>query len=52
MAAGRVSNPEAAFKQAFKSIKPTDAVCVGMFPRVKDEVKENVLFASRHGAVA
>jgi hypothetical protein len=52
MAAGRVSSPEAAFKLAFKSIKPTDAVCVGMFPRVKDEVKENVLFASRHGAVA
>lgn len=52
MAAGRVSNPESAFKLAFKSIKPTDAVCVGMFPRIKDEVKENVLFTSRHGAVA
>ena len=52
MAAGRVSSPEAAFKQAFQSIKPTDSVCVGMFPRIKDEVKENALFASRHGAVA
>lgn len=52
MAAGRVSNPEAAFKQAFQSMKPTDFVCVGMFPRIKDEVKENAYFTSRHGAVA
>ena len=52
MAAGRVSNPESAFKLAFKSIKPTDAVCVGMFPRIKDEVTENALFTRRHGVVA
>jgi len=52
MAAGRVSNPEAAFKQAFQSMKPTDFVCVGMFPRIKDEVKENAYFTSRHGVVA
>ena len=52
MAAGRVSNPEAAFKQAFQSMKPTDFVCVGMFPRIKDEVNENAYFTSRHGAVA
>ena len=52
MAAGRVKSPEAAFKQAFQSMKPTDFVCVGMFPRVKDEVKENAYLASRHGVVA
>ena len=52
MAAGRVSNAEAAFKQAFQSLKPTDFVCVGMFPRVKDEVKENAYLTSRHGVVA
>ena len=52
MAAGRVRSPEEAFRQAFRSIKPTDAVCVGLFPRIKDEVKENVLFAGRHGGEA
>jgi hypothetical protein len=31
----------AAFTQAFSSIKPTDGIFVGMFPRVKDEVREN-----------
>ena len=30
-----------AFKQAFDSIKPQDCVVVGMFPRFKDEIKEN-----------
>jgi hypothetical protein len=30
-----------AFRTAFESIKPTDAIYVGMFPRAKDEVKEN-----------
>ena len=47
LAAGRVSSPEAAFKRAFQSIKPTDAVCVGMFPRIKDEVKENTEIVRR-----
>jgi len=49
LAAGRTANPEAAFKQAFESIKPADFVVVGMFPRVKDEVKENAYYASRYG---
>jgi hypothetical protein len=49
LAAGRVSSPEAAFRQAFQSIKPTDFVCVGMFPRIKDEIKEDAYFASLHG---
>jgi hypothetical protein len=45
LAAGRVpSRPETldqAFRTAFESIKPNDCVIVGMFPRIKDEVKEN-----------
>jgi len=43
MAAGRISDRGAddAFKTAFASLKPTDCVFVGMFPRVKDEVREN-----------
>jgi hypothetical protein len=49
LAAGRVSNPEAAFKSAFSSIKPIDLVCVGMFPRIKDEVKEHAWWTTLHG---
>jgi hypothetical protein len=43
MAAGRISERAAdeAFNTAFASIKPIDGVFVGMFPRVKDEVREN-----------
>jgi hypothetical protein len=43
LAAGRINEKgiEQAFRTAFESIKPTDAIYVGMFPRVKDEVKEN-----------
>jgi hypothetical protein len=52
LAAGRVRSPEAAFKRAFESIKKTDFVIVGMFPRIKDEVKENAYWATRHGAVS
>jgi hypothetical protein len=46
LAAGRISDDEAevdrAFQQAFASIKPTDCVCVGMFPKLRDQVRENV----------
>ena len=52
MAASRVRSPEEAFKVAFESIKPTDSVFVGMFPRVKNEVKENAYWATCHGTVA
>jgi hypothetical protein len=49
--AGRSTNsPEAverAFRFAFANIKPTDAVIVGMFPRVRDEVQENCALARR-----
>jgi hypothetical protein len=33
---------ERAFRFAFTSIKPQDGVIVGMYPRFKDEVRENV----------
>ncbi len=52
LAAGRVSNAERAFKRAFESIKPTDFVCVGMFPRVKDEVKEDAYYTAKYGVAA
>ncbi|HYK87998.1 MAG TPA: aldo/keto reductase [Acidobacteriota bacterium] len=45
LGAGRsISSPqtvEAAFRFALTNIKPTDAIIVGMFPRYKDEVREN-----------
>jgi hypothetical protein len=43
MAAGRIEadGADKAFRQAFASIKPTDGVFVGIFPRVSDEVREN-----------
>ena len=52
LAAGRVRTPEQAFKLAFESIKPTDCVFVGMFPRFKDEVKENAYWTMRHGSAS
>jgi hypothetical protein len=41
LAAGRVGNPEQAFRTAYESIKPSDGAFIGMFPRIKDEVREN-----------
>jgi hypothetical protein len=43
LAAGRIADRgvDQAFRTAFESIKPTDGIYVGMFPRAKDEVKEN-----------
>jgi hypothetical protein len=43
MAAGRIDDrgAEQAFRTAFESIKPIDGVFIGLFPRVKDEVREN-----------
>ena len=45
LAAGRsTQSPEdvdKAFKLAFDSIKPQDCIIVGMYPRFRDEVKEN-----------
>jgi hypothetical protein len=43
LAAGRIADGgiAQAFRTAFTSIKPIDGVWVGMFPREKDQVKEN-----------
>jgi len=43
LAAGRIAGPgiEQAFRTAFQSIKPTDGVFIGLFPLIKDEVREN-----------
>jgi hypothetical protein len=50
LAAGRVGSPTQAFQRAFESMKPIDLVCVGVFPRVKDEVKEDAWYSSRFGS--
>jgi len=46
LGAGRnISKPEVlegAFRFVLSNIKPTDAVIVGMYPRFKDEIKQNV----------
>jgi len=34
-----------AFDYAFKNIKPTDGLIVGMFPQLSDHIEENVRFA-------
>jgi hypothetical protein len=49
LAAGRISDEgvEQAFRTAFESIKPIDGVYVGMFPLVKDEVRENAEIVHR-----
>ncbi len=49
LAAGRISNEgiEGAFRTAFLSIKPNDGIFVGMYPRLKDEVKENAELVHR-----
>jgi hypothetical protein len=43
MAAGRLTETDAdrAFRTAYASIKPNDGVFIGLFPRVRDEVREN-----------
>ena len=49
LAAGRIADNgiEQAFRTAFESIKPTDAVYVGMFPKFKDEVRMNAEIVHR-----
>ena len=34
-----------AFEFAFRNIKPTDGVIVGMYPRFTDQISENVALA-------
>ena len=52
LAAGRIPEDgvKAAFRTAFTSIKPIDGVYVGVFPRYKDEVKEDAEIV--HGILA
>ncbi len=49
LAAGRIPDEgvDQAFRTAFESIKPIDAVYVGMFPLAKDEVRENAEIVHR-----
>jgi len=51
LAAGRLAdNPrklEKAFRFAYSNIKPQDAVIVGMYPRFKDEIRENTEIVRR-----
>jgi thiamine monophosphate synthase len=49
LAAGRIPEKgvEQAFRTAFESIKPTDGIYVGMFPRFKDEVREDAEIVHR-----
>ncbi len=49
LAAGRITGAgvEQAFRTAFDSIKPTDGIYVGMFPRYQDEVRENAEIIQR-----
>lgn len=55
LAAGRKcwsrASVEKAFQYAFKHIKKTDAVIVGMYPRFTDEVSENVAYTRKYGGV-
>jgi hypothetical protein len=49
LAAGRIGERDAdrALATAFASLKPSDGVFVGMFPRIRDEVRENAERVSR-----
>jgi hypothetical protein len=49
LAAGRIADDgvEQAFRTAYSSIKPHDGVYVGVFPRTRDEIKENAEIVHR-----
>lgn len=50
LAAGRIQDGgsvEQAFRTAFESLKPIDGIFVGVFPRAKDEVRENAEIVHR-----
>ncbi len=40
---------ERAFKFAFRNLKPTDGVIVGMYPRFHDEIADNVRYTKEFG---
>jgi hypothetical protein len=48
--ADRPQDVERAFEFAFKNIKRTDAVIVGMFPRFSDQAGENAALTLRYGS--
>jgi len=58
LAAGRLSRSmntieraiDNGFRYAFRRIKPTDAVIVGMFPAFRDELTESVMLTRKYGA--
>lgn len=51
MAAGR-NDPEEAFAYAFSRLRPTDAVCVGVFPKHRPhEIRQNAELTRRHTEV-
>ena len=55
LAAGRScktpEETEEAFRFAFNSIKPIDAVVVGMFPHEHDQIRENAVLVRRYGGL-
>jgi len=55
LAAGRKCHHEhaveEAFKFAFASVKPSDGVIVGMYPRFHDEIRDNAQYTRRFAAV-
>ena len=54
LAAGRLSDRrewvDRAFRETFASIKPNDAVIVGIYDRYSDQVAENARFVRRYGS--
>lgn len=56
LAAGRLCDKqdwvEAAFEQAFQSIKPTDAVIVGMYPEYEDQIAINAEYTRRFSSLS
>jgi len=48
----RPAQIEAAFRFAFENIKATDAVIVGMCPKFKDEIAENVALTAKYGGTS
>jgi len=43
---------EAAFKETFGNIKPTDAVIVGMYDRYSDQPAENAALVRKYGSAS
>jgi hypothetical protein len=55
LGAGRANRPEqveGAFRFAIRNVKPQDAFIVGMFPKFKDQIRENIALVNRLSAEA